>query len=154
HPGWSRFNQTSQFRLQFCHLALHLPRYTSVAEMPFDSAAEPGDVLGLGEIHLEQETGAPAERKQVVRSRSRQTAHRPPCRFHGLAINLSGAGRLHQLRCVISQFGGIGLSELLASSMTMQIAVCTNVDYHIVGVESRSETRQQVVSPGARLERH
>src|SRR5262245_30767191 len=54
HPWRSRLNQPPQLRLQLLHLALHLPGDPPIAEMSLHSAAEPGDILRLGEIHFEQ----------------------------------------------------------------------------------------------------
>jgi hypothetical protein len=56
HPGRRGLNQPAQFGLQLLHLAFHLPRDLAVAEVALHAAAQPRDVLGLGEIHLEQET--------------------------------------------------------------------------------------------------
>src|ERR1700685_1330603 len=63
HPWRRSLDQPPQLRLHFLHPALHLPSDLAVAEVAFDAAPQTGNVLGFGEIHLEQKPRAGPKRQ-------------------------------------------------------------------------------------------
>ncbi len=67
-------------RLHFVHAALHLPRDLAVAEVPLHSAAQLRNVLGLREVHLEQEPRPRPEGQQIMPAPARATRAWPPTR--------------------------------------------------------------------------
>src|SRR5579872_2844916 len=107
--------------------------------MSFDAAALPGDVLGLGKIHFEEEARASSERQKIVRGWFRQRARGAECRLNGGFIG-NGEPRLcYCLRRVKAERGPERLAELLAPAMTVHVAVSTEVHYNIEHIGPATE---------------
>src|SRR5476649_1451479 len=150
HPRRRRLNQPAQLRLHLLHFALHLPGDLAIAEMPLHAAAQPRNIFGLGEIHLEQEPRPCAEWQQVIRRGRGQPVHAFKRRPHGCIVDLARARFRHQLRRVEAQFTGIGLAELLAAPVAMQVAIRAYIHDEVVGVEPAAESAQNLIAPRAR----
>ncbi len=70
------------------------------------------------------------------------------------SIDFRGAGFGDQLRRVETQVASVSLAELLAAAMAVQIAKGADIHHDIVRVEAPAESRQNLVPPRARLQRH